>query len=98
MHYEQFSNRATAHDVFRKMMDFVGAVNSEPGTMCQKSQHFVREPTYEQGGLVAKVCGVDMARRLHKLTKKHSERLGYKFDNTRGVWTLSTKSIPLKAS
>lgn len=98
MYYERFSNRATTYDSFREMMTFVGAEEAELGTMNQKVQDFVREPTYEQGGLVAKVCGVKVARRVNALTKEHSERLGYDFDNERGVWTLDTKNIPLMVS
>jgi len=93
MHYEHFSQRDLASTAFQEMMDFVGATEQEPGTMIQKVQDFVREPTYERGGLVARVCGVEVARRIHRLTKEYSEKLGYGFDSERGIWTLSNRNI-----
>lgn len=89
LHYEEVASRATASRVFRELIEFVAAEESEPGTMKKKVLEFVREPTYEQGGLVAKVCGVKVARRVHKLTAEYSSRMGYEFDNERGVWLLN---------
>lgn len=97
MHYENFSQRDGAVDAFQEMMDFVGATEQDPATIRQKVNDFVREPMYAQGGLVAKVCGVGVARRVHKLTKELSERLGYVFDKENGVWALSTGNLHVTA-
>jgi hypothetical protein len=48
----------------------------------------VKEPEYEHGTLVARICGVETARVLHQATRAYSQKLGYAFDSETGHWSL----------
>jgi hypothetical protein len=48
----------------------------------------VKEPDYKQGTLVAQVCGIEVATKVHKKTRAYSEALGYVFDKKSGHWSL----------
>ncbi len=48
----------------------------------------VKEPPYEQGTLMAQICGKDKARLLHEATKDVSQKLGYVFDYDSATWAL----------
>ena len=40
----------------------------------------IRVPTHESGSLLSQHCGLDMARKLHNMTKDISDKIGYVFD------------------
>ena len=63
-------------------------MNTLLGQQLDQVKAMVKEPEYEHGTLMARVCGVDVARNLHRKTKKYTENLGYVFDYKSGHWSL----------
>ncbi|GFH53737.1 predicted protein [Chaetoceros tenuissimus] len=96
VYYEHASQKATVHKAMSTMFrffDFYSQTNYYMKTFyteekIEQLRSIVKEPEYEQGTLMARVCGKDIARKVHDITKEFSERLGYVFDNETATWSL----------
>ncbi len=53
-----------------------------------KMKGIIKEPDYEHVTLVTRICGKEIARDVHEVTKNIAERLGYSFDYENGVWLI----------
>ena len=84
VHYEHFSGRGNVEGTIRDVLRFLDNVTSpELNYMnflvkdrIDEMSGIIKEPKYEHGTLVAKVCGKDVARSVHRVTKQYSEPLG----------------------
>lgn len=95
--YERLSVPATAAAELRRMLAFVGE-NDEDGWVAtpeSAAKAKVVEPAYEQGTLLAAVCGIETAREMRRVTKRIDDELGYAFDDDRGAWYLPSSSSSL---
>ena len=94
-HYERFSSltdvKGAIHDV-SKFLNFttkeVNYMDFDRADMSEELKAIVKEPGYEHGTLLAKVCGKTVARNIHEITKDVAEKLGYSFDNESATWSL----------
>lgn len=68
---------------FEQLLD-ASTTNSLFDQYLAKVKSMVKEPEYEHGTLVAQICGVETARKLHKGTQEYSEALGCVFDYKSG--------------
>ena len=92
---------ASKHNIamaFKSVITFLGKhefgydINSLNAVMEQnvdEIQSMVKEPEYEHGTLMARICGVEAAKNLHLKTYHYSKALGYDFDSSTGQWYLT---------
>ena len=98
VYYEHASQKATVHKAMSTMFhffDFYSQTNYYMENFYKEEnikqlRGIVKEPAYEQGTLMARVCGKEIARKVHDMTKEISEILGYVFDNETATWSLET--------
>lgn len=96
VYYEHASQKATVHKAMSTMFhffDFYSQTNYYMENFYKEEnikqlRGIVKEPAYEQGTLMARVCGKKIARKVHDMTKEISERLGYVFDNETATWVI----------
>lgn len=58
----------------------------------KKLKGIIKEPAYEHGTLVTRICGKEFARDVHEVTKNITERLGYYFNYEKGTWSIEPPS------
>ena len=95
IHYEHITSEKVVSAAFKSVILFMAQFGQDSNSMTSllsqqvdKVKSMVREPQYEHGTLFARVCGVDAAIKLHKMTMRNSEALGYTFDYNSGYWSL----------
>ncbi len=84
LHYEVITNLHVVGNKMKEVIDFVG----EEATYPVNYTEVVKTPSYEHGTLFKEMCGIEMARELHELTKEVDELIGYTFDWENGVWNV----------
>lgn len=98
IHYERMTTKRDVSAAIQCVITFLGQSNLGYNTaymlklLDQQSDQLteiVMEPEYEQGTLLARVCGVNFARMIHDETRENSEALGYVFDEETGYWSLN---------
>ncbi|CAJ1959328.1 unnamed protein product [Cylindrotheca closterium] len=100
-YYENFSSKAQVKDSIVAAMQFLNTLTPDVDyerfykdkDRMAMATGVIREPKYEHGKLLAEVCGVAIARRVHAKTKAVTKELGYVFDNADGTWSLDSTRI-----
>lgn len=100
-YYEHFTNKAEAADSMAAAMQFLHSLTPDVDyerfykdtDRMATATDVIRDPEYEHGKLLAQVCGVDTARRVHERTKTVTKQLGYVFDDADGTWSLDSTRI-----
>jgi hypothetical protein len=94
-HYEHFSNKSYAGDTVEEVLKYVDDLTPEMDyknffqmRRVEDMLSRIREPNYRQGAVLKRVCGKDLSRQIHNITKDISARLGYRFDNESATWSL----------
>ena len=98
VYYEHFSSRAHAGNSVVGALKFLDSLTPavdyakfyESEERIQGMKKIIEEPKYEHGTLIARVCGKEMAREIHALTRSVTMRLGYVFENDTATWKLSS--------
>lgn len=96
VHYEHITSKSKVSRSIQSVMQFLDKVTPIDNyinahqiiEMTKRAKDVIREPKYEQGTLVSKICGKESARMVHDATKKYSTQLGYSFNDETGFWTL----------
>jgi hypothetical protein len=95
VHYEHVSNKSYAEDTVEEVLKYVDDLTPEmdykhflPMRRVEDMLTGIREPKFRQGAVLQRVCGKDLSRQIHNITKDISARLGYRFDNESATWSL----------
>ena len=95
IHYERITSEKDVSAAFKSVVLFMAQFGQDSNSMTallsqqvNKVKSMVKEPQYDHGTLFARVCGVDAAIKLHEMTRRNSEALGYTFDHNTGHWSL----------
>jgi hypothetical protein len=95
VHYEHFSNKSCAGDTVEEVLKYVDDLTPEMDyknffqmRRVEDMLTGIREPNFRQGTVLQRVCGKDLSRQIHNITKDISARLGYRFDNESATWSL----------
>lgn len=96
IHYEHMTSKDDVREAFKKVITFMGQFGHDADSMnlllnqqIDRVKSMVKEPEYDHGMLMARICGVEAAKKLHQKTRAFSEALGYKFDAASGHWSLN---------
>lgn len=96
IHYEHMTLKNHVREAFEAVITFMAQFGHDADSMhllleqqLSQIKSLVKEPEYDHGTLVARICGVETANKLHQKTRAYSEALGYKFDATSGHWSLN---------
>ncbi|KAL3794147.1 hypothetical protein HJC23_012854 [Cyclotella cryptica] len=99
IHYERMTSKKDVSAAIQSVLTFL--VENDLGydidymtTLLDKRleqvMEMVKEPEYEQGTVLARICGTKAAKIVHTETRENAEALGYVFDDKTGHWSLST--------
>lgn len=100
IHYEHITSKNKVSAAIQSVLKFLNSVapvenymNTNNIEKIRWARDVIREPKYNHGTLVSRVCGTKVARLVHDATKKYSAKLGYEFDDDTGFWTLKDSSM-----
>jgi hypothetical protein len=95
VHYEHYSNKSYAGDTVEEVLKYVDDLTPEMDyksfiqmRRVEDMKTRIKEPNYRQGAVLQRVCGKDLSRQIHNITKDISARLGYRFDDESATWSL----------
>ena len=97
-HYERFSNLTHVDKAINDVLRFLNATSRGVNYMefysadiSEQLKDIVKEPKYEHGTILARVCGKQLARDIHEMTKGLTERIGYLFDYESATWSVDPR-------
>eukprot|EP00980_Cylindrotheca_fusiformis_P028724 scaffold22640_cov138-Cylindrotheca_fusiformis.AAC.5 len=100
VHYEHITNKTHAPEVLTRAMEFLNSLmpDTDYSSFYEKGKvlkmtSIIKEPDYEHGTILARVCGKEIARIVHNQTLIISERLGYVFDFESATWSLDPQKL-----
>lgn len=97
IHYERMTSKNDIAAAIQTIITYMGEHNIQYDANAMslllqqkvdKVKSMVKEPEYEHGTLMARICGVEAAIMLHEKTRAYSKALGYVFDRSTGHWSL----------
>lgn len=95
VHYEHITSKSKVSKTIQSVLKFLDKItpidnyiNANQVEMIKRAKDIIREPKYDQGTLVSKICGKEVAKMVHDATKKYSAPLGYTFNDKTGFWAL----------
>ncbi len=83
LRYEELTDPGIVRDKILGVVDFIGEKSRG-----EADYSIVRKPDYVQGTLMRDICGMEIARVIHDLTRHVTMNLGYRFDEEKGTWSV----------
>ncbi|CAJ1945275.1 unnamed protein product [Cylindrotheca closterium] len=95
-HQEDFTSVVHASETVVKLLKFTNSLVREMDYRQFITQSRVndmlgriKEPTYEHGTLLTRICGKETSRLVHSITSDASDKLGYRFNHKAATWKLA---------
>jgi len=96
-HQEHFASLVHASETVREILNFVNTLVPEMDYLqfitsprVDDMLSRIKEPEYEHGTLLTRICGKETSRLVHSITGDVSAKLGYRFDHESATWTSET--------